>query len=118
MTRRGFTGAAVPTTVVGSMTTVSPAVGGTFTLTASTGWTFVNPFVVVVDRGLSSEEKIFCSSIAGAVCTVSQRGYDSTVAANHSAGAAILHVLDSLTVDEMNAAAEYGNAMFWMMVGP
>jgi len=118
MTRKGFTGAAVPTTVVGSMTTGSPAAGGTFTLTVSTGWTFVNPFVVVIDRGLSTEEKILCSSIAAAVVTVGQRGYDSTVAAAHNVGAAILHVLDSITIDEMNATAEYGNAMFWMMTGP
>jgi hypothetical protein len=118
MTRRGFTGAAVPTTIVGSMTTSVPAAGGTFTLGSATGWTFVNPFVVVIDRGAAAEEKILCSLIAGTTVTVGQRGYDGTQPQAHSPGASILHVLDSLTVDEMNAAAEFGNAWTWMITSP
>lgn len=102
--RVGFAGAAAPTTVVGSMTDVSPGVGGTFTLTSSTGWAFTTvPFVVVVDRGAPTEEKILCSAITGTTVTVAARGYDGTAAAAHDPVAPVLHVLDSITVDDLNA---------------
>lgn len=119
--RKGFAGAAVPTTLTGSsMTAGAPAAGGTFTIDSAAGWTFTTmPFVVVIDRGLPSEEKILCSNIAGATITVQQRGYDGTAAAAHTTGTAtVLHVLDSITVDEANQAAEYGNALYWMTSAP
>lgn len=114
--RKGFAGAATPTTVVGAMTATVPAAAGTFSLALATGWSFGGlPFVVVVDRGLATEEKILCSDIAGTTVTVSQRGYDSTTAQAHDAGAPILHVLDSKTVDEANAHAEEGHdVLTWM----
>jgi predicted flavoprotein YhiN len=115
MTRRGFAGAAIPTTVVGSMTGTVPGAAGTFSLAAATGWTFTTtPFVVVVDRGGATEEKILCSGIAGTTVTVGQRGYDGTTGQNHNAGAPIVHVLDSMTADEANSWVENAPALIWM----
>lgn len=121
--RKGFAGAPVVTTVVGSMSTTVPGAAATFSITSATGWTFTAlPFVVVVDRGAANEEKILCSNISGTTVTVSQRGYDGTTGQNHNPGAEILHTLDSVTVDEANAhanddAAHAGGtseALHWM----
>jgi hypothetical protein len=92
------------------MTATVPGVGGTFTLSSSTGWTFTaTPFVVVVDRGLATEEKILCSAIAGTTVTVGQRGFDGTSGQIHGAAPnnSIMHILDSVTVDELNAGLFY-----------
>lgn len=114
--RKGFAGAAVPTTVVGSMTATVPAAASTFTLASAVGWTFTAmPFVVVVDRGLATEEKILCSAITSTTVTVGQRGYDGTTGQIHGAGAPIIHVLDSVTADEANAHVEDGHdELTWM----
>jgi hypothetical protein len=134
MARKGFAGAAVPTTLSGSsMTAGSPAAGGTFTITDFTGWTFTaTPFVVVIDRGLPTEEKILCSAITSNTLTVQTRGYDGTAPAAHASGTAtVLHVLDSITVDEANEHANdtalhagggggggTEGALFWMQSSP
>lgn len=129
--RKGFAGAAVPTTLSGSsMTAGAPTTGGTFTITSATGWTFTAmPFVVVLDRGQPTEEKILCSNISGSTLTVQTRGYDGTTAAAHTTGTStVLHVLDSITVDEANdhandtALHEGGGgadaALLWMITSP
>lgn len=107
-------------------------VGSTSTIAASTMtdananvWTLngnatyvTDPFVVVVDRGNATEEKILCNGIggpSGARVLVGARGYDATAAASHTtATAPILHVLDSIAINEANSATEYGNALYWM----
>jgi hypothetical protein len=113
--RKGFAGAPVVTAIVGSMSPTVPGAGATFSIALATGWTFTaTPFVVVVDRGGATEEKILCSAIAGTTVTVGQRGYDSTTGQSHNPGAEILPVLDSVVVDEANLAAENYPALFWM----
>jgi hypothetical protein len=103
MTRRSYSGNAAPTTLAaginGSDTTILIA--------ASTGWPTGSsaPFLVVIDRGQATEEKVLIQSRSGTTLTVatSGRGYDSTSAATHSAGASIEHCLGAIDVDEANA---------------
>lgn len=64
--------------------------------------TSVGPFVVTLDRGLSSEEKILCDSYLGLTITVLERGYDGTVAQSHGFGATVVCTLDANTIDQAN----------------
>lgn len=126
--RNAVTGAVVasPRFQAGSTSTIAAT---TTTDAQSNVWTLngnatyvTDPFVVVVDRGNAAEEKILCGGIggpSGVRVLVSQRGYDATTAAAHTSGSAsILHALDSVTVEEANEVAEYGNALYWMTASP
>lgn len=62
------------------------------------------PFVIAIDRGLANEEKLLISSRTGNTLTVLERGYDDTTAATHSVAAVVAHVLDSNSIDQVNAA--------------
>lgn len=88
------------------------AFNSVITLSDDTGWVFTTtPFVVVIDRGLPTEEKILCSEINDSSLLIAQRGYDSTTAAAHTAGVSeVVHVLDSITIDEANAHVESGGS--------
>lgn len=79
-------GAAVATVVTSPVTPSSPGVGNTFTVADDTGYPASGAFVVVWDRGQANEEKVLVASRAGTTFTVSQRGYDGTVASTHTAG--------------------------------
>lgn len=101
--RKSFAGAAPRTTLNGSITNVSTVI----VVASGTGYPSggTNPFVVVIDRGLASEEKVLVQSRSGTSLTVasSGRGYDGTAATSHASGAFVEHVLDADTVDEANA---------------
>lgn len=122
MARKGFAGAAVPTTLTAAMTAVSPAVGETFSVSSTSGWSFTTvPFVVVIDRGRVTEEKVLCSDVSGLDVMVQQRGYDDTVAAIHAGPpnpATVLHVLDSGTVDESNLHANTAHNFEFIQSSP
>src|SRR5438128_769675 len=62
-------------------------------------------FVVDIDRGTASEEKILCSGRSTDVFTVatSGRGYDQTSPAAHSGGATVDQVMPATLADEANA---------------
>lgn len=68
-----------------------------------------NPFYIVIDRGLATEEKILCSSRAGNTLTVytsgltTGRGSDGTLITAHSNNAAVEHVFTATDADEANA---------------
>lgn len=103
--RRDFAGAAPATTlssdITASSTTISVA-DGTGYPTGSGG-----NFFIVVDRGLSTEEKILCSSRSGNTFTVvatTGRGADETSASAHSSGAAVEHPGTKTDFDEANYA--------------
>lgn len=104
--RKSFSGAAVATYLTAPMLITDM----TFIVNGITNWpnTVTGPFVVTVDRGLSTEEKILCSSYTGMTVTVSQRGYDGTTAQAHAVGAAgsqvgsVVCSLDADTVDGAN----------------
>lgn len=100
------------------MTAGSPASGGgTFGVANGSGYPTAN-FVVVIDRGLSTEEKIFCSSRSANVLTVgtSGRGFDGTAAASHSNGATLEHELDAAVItallEHVNANAGDDHSMY------
>ena len=67
------------------------------------------PFYVVIDRGLSSEEKILCASRSGNTLSVyddgitNGRGSDDTSITAHSSNAVIEHIFTATDADEANA---------------
>jgi len=65
-----------------------------------------NKFVVCIDYGTSTEEKILCSLVdaASGLVTVDTRGYDGTTATTHSANAIVLPVFSALEAIEANYA--------------
>lgn len=105
--QRSFPGAAAVTTLAADLT----ATGLTINLATGTGAGYPTgddgPFVISLDAGQSGEEKVHCISTVGDTITADQRGYDSTTAVAHSAGAAVKAVLDATTIREANAAAHY-----------
>lgn len=99
--RRQHSGNAVPTTLS------APIVNGTdtsFTITSATGWPdgSVGNFVVTINAGLSDVEKILCSTRSGTTVNVVTRGFDSTTAAGHASGAAVIHSISAVEIDEAN----------------
>jgi hypothetical protein len=98
-----YAGAAVKTTVVGSMSPTVPGAGQTFTLADATGWpggAGGQNFVLRNSVELSNEEAILCSRV-GTTCTVVQRGYDGTTPQTHSAGSPCEHRLDAATMTSL-----------------
>ena len=97
MARRQYYGAATPTTITSSITTSSSSVA----IAAYTGWP-TGSFSLVIDPGLSSEEKILATSQTTGTITFTTRGYDGTTASAHNAGAVIYPVPTAIDFDEAN----------------
>jgi hypothetical protein len=57
------------------------------------------PFVLVLGRGLPTEEKVLCSGRSGGTVTISERGFDGTEPQAHDDGDPVWHALDA---DAMN----------------
>ena len=95
-----FEGGAVPTTLAADITDTATSLTLTAGSTYPAGGTA--PFVIVVDRGEATEEKILCASRASNTVTVQQRGYDGSSAQAHTAPATIEHVLDAYTIGQAN----------------
>ena len=113
MLRREFNGAVLQTALASSFS------GSASSFTVTDGSTYpsgTNPFTVVIDRGIASEEKILILSRATNVFTVSQRGYDGTTAVAHSSGALVDHVLDANTIQDMNTTTYDNEVLVWMGV--
>jgi hypothetical protein len=98
MARRQYYGAATPTTITTSITSSSSSVA----ITANTNWP-TGSFSLVIDPGLSSEEKILAASQTAGTITFTTRGYDGTTASAHTAGATIYPVPTAIDFDEANA---------------
>jgi hypothetical protein len=65
------------------------------------------PFVLTLDYGTASEEKVLCSNISGTTITVVEggRGYDSvtpTTATSHNAGATVVHTISTTVPHQAN----------------
>lgn len=105
-TRRDIRGGAVQTTLNGGITSGATSC----VITASTGWPDggTNPaFYVVIDPGLTTEEKILCSTRSGTTVNFAGRGStygDGTSAAAHSSGAVIYPCVTAVDLDEANLA--------------
>jgi len=111
--RREFSGAVLQTSLASSLSNSAAS------FTVADGSTYPsgnNPFVVVIDRGVNTEEKILISSRSINVFTVSQRGYDGTTAVAHNSGAFVDHVLDASTIQDMNTTTYDNEVLVWMGV--
>lgn len=77
----------------------------TIPLTSGTGYPdgSVGNFYIVIDRGISTEEKILCDTRATNTITALTRGTDGTSAFAHSSGAAVEHVWTKTDADEANS---------------
>jgi hypothetical protein len=92
-----------------SASSISVADGSTFP-------SGTNPFVIVIDRGSTSEEKILISSRSSNTFTVDTRGYDGTTAVAHTSGSFVDHVLDASVIQDMNTTTYDNEVLVWMGV--
>jgi hypothetical protein len=99
MTRRNFSNTATPQILQGSV----GASDTVFNVPSTVSYpSAANPFVLSIDRGLSSEEVCLCTATTGTTFTVT-RGYDGTTAVAHSGGTAIIeHSSSAIDVAEPN----------------
>lgn len=101
--RKTFDGGVVQTTLAANISDTDTAV------TVADGSTFPDglsgPFVIALGIGTSSEEKMLVSSRSTNTLTISARAYDDTVAASHTAGVTVDHILDASTIDQVNRFA-------------
>lgn len=111
MLRREFSGSVLRTTLSANISNIATTIT---VLDGSTYPTGVNPFVIVIDRGLSSEEKILISSRSTNTFTVDTRGYDGSNAVAHTSGAFVDHVLDASVVQDMNTTTYNNEVLVWM----
>jgi hypothetical protein len=113
MLRREFSGSVLTTAlsanISNSASSISVVDGSTFPSGA-------NPFVIVIDRGSASEEKILISSRSSNTFTVDTRGYDGTTAVAHSSGSFVDHVLDASVIQDMNTTTYDNEILVWMGV--
>lgn len=100
---KSYDGGAETTTLTTPFT-----IGGT-TLGVANGSTFpdgsAGPFVVVVDRGLATEEKFLIDTttgVNGTTFNIQQVAYDGTSASAHSVGAVVEHCLDAYSIEQAN----------------
>jgi hypothetical protein len=109
--RREFSGGVLRTTLSSSLnssaTSFSVADGSTFP-------SGIHQFVVVIDRGNASEEKLLISSRASNTFTVSSRGFDGTTAVSHNSGSFVDHVLDASVLQDMNNVTYDNQVLVWM----
>lgn len=113
MLRRDFSGSVLRTNLSGSISNTATSIAVTDGSTYPVG---VNPFVIVVDRGTGSEEKILISSRSSNTFTVDTRGYDGPPAVAHSSGAFVDHILDASVIQDMNTTTYDNEVLMWMDV--
>ena len=111
MLRREFSGAVLRTSLSANISNSSSSIS---VVDGSTYPNGNNPFVIVIDRGNSSEEKVLIASRASNTLTVEERGYDGTTANAHASGAFIDHVLDATVIQDMNTTT-YDNEILVRM---
>jgi hypothetical protein len=113
MLRREFSGAVLRTTLSANISNSASSIS---VVDGSTYPSGANPFVIVLDRGNTSEEKVLISSRASNTLTVSERGYDGTVANAHISGSFVDHVLDAAVIQDMNTTTYDNEVLVWMGV--
>lgn len=106
MALRDYAGNAPPSTLVAGISNVAlafdipPADAGSYPTGGANG-----KFVITIDRGLPSEERLQAASQAGGSFVISglgDRGLDGTSAVAHSAGATVEHTYASFEAEETN----------------
>lgn len=113
MLRQEFSGGVLRTTLSANISNSASSFSVTDASTFPSG---ALPFVVVIDRGNSAEEKILISSRAGNTFTVANRGYDGSTANTHTSGAYVDHVLDATVIQDMNQTTYDNEVLVWMGV--
>jgi hypothetical protein len=102
--RRSYAGAAPACTLTNAITS-----GDTSALLTGdvTNWntTASGSFFMVIDPGLSTEEKVLVGSRSGSSLSSITRGVDGTTAASHNAGATCYPVFTATDADQANAVA-------------
>jgi len=105
VTRREYVGGAAQTTITAGINASDTSIS----ITSSSGWPTgaTGPWVVAIDPGLSTEEKVLIQSRSGTTLTVagSGRGYDGTSAVSHSSPAVIYPVFPAIEANELNEHA-------------
>lgn len=101
--RRAFSGGGITTTIPLGVPSSSQA---SFALAASTNWSSgaSGTYFAVLDRGLTSEEKVEITSLAGSIVTIAQRGADGSAASIHASGCTITLCHVARDDDEANQA--------------
>lgn len=101
LTRREHNGAAPSTTLSSPIASGSDT---TFVIASGTNWPTgsTGVFIVTIDRGQATEERILCASRTGTTITVTTRGYDGTTAQAHAASATVEHTTAGVELDELN----------------
>jgi hypothetical protein len=101
MTRRSYSGNAITTTLNGPITNTATSL---VVVDASGYPTAVSgPYVITIDSGLTTEEKILVGARSLTTMSSLTRGYDGTTAVAHSTGASVRHTISAVDVDEANA---------------
>lgn len=99
---KDYSGASVATTLAVNIA------GGAMAITVTSGAGLLDgsggPFVITINRGQPTEEKILILSRAANVLTVLQRGYDGTAAVGHNTPEPIEHTFDAWSIKHANAA--------------
>lgn len=85
MTTRNYSSTAVPTTLSAACSDTATGI----TVSATTGFPAA-PFALCLDLGTAAQELVLVTNVAGLSLTVT-RGFDSTVATAHAAGAVVTH---------------------------
>ena len=102
--RRSYAGAAPACTLTNAITS-----GDTSALLTGdvTNWnnTANGAFFMVIDPGLSTEEKVLVGSRSGSSLSSITRGVDGTSASSHNAGATCYPVFTAVDADQANAVA-------------
>ena len=103
-TRRSYSGASAACTLTSSITSGDTSATLTGTTTA---WpaTASGSFYMVIDPGLSTEEKVLVGTRSTNSLSSITRGVDGTTAASHSAGATCYPVFTAVDADQANAVA-------------
>lgn len=108
--RRQHTGGAANTTLASGI----GAADTSFTVAAGGGTSHsdgsVGPFVITLDGGTASEERVLVTSRISDTFSGVTRGYDGTTAATHTAGAVVAHTFSALEADEANALTSLADA--------
>jgi hypothetical protein len=101
VTRRSYAGAAPACTLTSGITSGDTTASLTGTVT---NWptTAGGPFHMVIDPGLSTEEKVLVGSRSTGSLSSITRGVDGTTASSHSAGATCYPVFTATDADEAN----------------
>jgi hypothetical protein len=102
--RRSYSGASAACTLTSSISSSDTTANLTGTVTA---WpvTSGGPFFMVIDPGLSTEEKVLVGSRSTGTLSSITRGVDGTTASSHSAGATCYPVFTAVDADEANKVA-------------